>query len=1105
MGSWVIYSQVNFHAYSGSKLLRLIEHRLPTKMRSTEWSGEGQPPDALLLAIYLECIVEMPPAPEAEELDYLRRSLPSSIPTAPPLTPKEKLTAIFPNKDEAGLLFEVLAQLGWVANTSKAFRKFKSAFSDQDESQNQPSGPAATNAPKPIASPLRLYRDALGEALACGNKIDASQLGLTAHKRILKTLCLRHYGSNIDSLMADFDALVSEESSDALPDAARRSLDSIMRKIIPSLREDFDRQQQYNQPASLRLKLSGYQISAVCDAIFGEYGILGLEMGLGITLTALAVCESLKLPRVLYVTDSANREDLREEILKSLDISADQLGVISPETAHQSSEELADWLSNKRYLVIGVQTLRHFAAQNPELYRKISEWPGADGGLVVSEAHELDNAKSGRSLAVAGITAGVKIYESGSLYQHTPHKTATLLKAAYPETFPDLDDLIRKCRDPLVLKSLIARHVCSFFASDVIKNFLPASQVPFAEQLATGEPHMPRAIDHPAISIPMPMEYAELYVAFGLANDNWLIENGFGRHLLGHNPAWASRRRHASQKYALYEPHKLGLERPYWLLNAIKPAILEKLQEGEKVIIYCTHLSLIDLMLEDADLKSFGVVGLDGRTPAEGRTKLRHRIEDDPTVRCAVLQTQASAKGANFRSIDSIFYIELPAVFSLFPQSRSRALRALVGLEDLPYARSEVNIHRFVFTLPEEMKERLREIGLKEHELLTISARAEERTRKRMEMNDFVRRQVGLGDIDGPAQLRLYRDSLIRAAKRLALRGEGLGLMPHVLVPRGARTIPDYNNPVKREFREKELAFALRHLGDRNGRAHVFGLVGPEALEIEVFNALGFRESNIWAFEGGRADERATFWKHVQGRNYRAFGLRVEEALLHLDQPFKLVSYDNDGPLSVIDFDNVRRLRLETPRAVLIKNALTREGKYEGARALLDLFGCEKPLSQRRMLVDQYLLRLVGTAHLHPLGEISGPDALKLMFRADQLAAQVAQQISKRIALDQNTLARLLVDTYFGSPGLIEEESFTYTSPAGGTFLTKFAALDTDETFRDTPLGLAIRDLMHTILTTDSPTICQASLAQVITLISANLDSFRPKAYPTQTAQYAYE
>ena len=954
-------------------------------------------------------------------------------------------------RNSPALLFRALTVFGWEQESLPAFRAFQAKLKRSERSA------ASDSAPKTIRQdPVALYTQALSAAAEGGLQIDLDELGLQAHCDLLREMCLHCYNGDVEQLIQALSGhadRIPEQTDSQVKSRVR----SILDRVCPAVQELFQAFKEFVPPSSLKRELFPHQIVAIVENLKQGKRINAHEMGNGKSLTALALCEHKGFERVMWVTSAANRTDVQDEILKSVEIDRSRVRIIPADAARGDSTKLEQFLDGAKYVICANETLRACYSRNKGVHKLLCEWTGSDGGLVVDEAHLFDNPDSQRSMALAGMVAEWRYLLSGSVYQARFSRIASLIHLLNPKQFPNFEELQRSCTDREFAQTLLGRYASIAFTDDVARRFDHPEVRPFRDQLLSGLPHVPRAVEQPIVRAEMPSERAAAYLEIACDFDGWSERQQHSK--IAHDSRHRALRQLISMVRALYDPEKLGLAPSLELLAAAKEIALPLMERGEKVLFFGQHRSIVNLLANDAELRSFGLVKLDGTVAPEARAKIRVAIEEDPSTLCAVAQFDASATGSNFRGIAHVIYLECPNLFSTYWQSRGRAIRNL-GPGDERFARTEVHFWHIVLSLPPELVRQIKNPELRgEIEEGTLSERWQAAlVQKRADFLYLMRKRKEILE-DGTDSALQYVKAIASASARSEFASDGSRLVGLLAPESGGAQIVDYGTPIKAEYRRRQYTFLDRHRRLIDPKiAEVMALVGPEGLELDVYDRLGYPRHHLHCVEGGTAAERKIFRQTMRGSGCRPYETKIERLMPCFPFELGVLSLDRDGYLVPGDIDTFRQARL-APFTAVIKNSLASREEF-GGKELLEEVGEGASRSKRRELLERAAFKLLGTAYSHPLGHLSGVEAV----RHYSLVRFVARRWSRDICAALNTarasdvVADYLADTYLGSPTILDEERFSYRSARGSPFMSMFAIVARpDEKDRNTPLAGFIR------------------------------------------------
>lgn len=455
----------------------------------------------------------------------------------------------------------------------------------------------------------------------------------------------------------------------------------------------------------LKLKLQEYQKEGAAFLVNRKRAILGDSYSLGKTTQAIAAAESAGVEQVVWITEASNRSNIRDEILKTVDIDKNRVVEILPPS--EWGNRSVEFPKDAKYVVVSYSTLVAIAEQAKtslewerfQMELRVATTPDKTEkirALVLNESQLADNPNALRSKEVYSIDTEYAFLLSATPFQNRIDSLYHPLHFLDPDRFESLANFRAEFLQDEEGFELFLDVFSNYFLgreqAEVGLPFEDLKEVPLEEQLAVGVPRFARMNTNVAPDLDrvnVPQEVAHLYL--------WMLTDFVG---------WANYQNAvvhpqdpekfpfvdlsgniATQKLgylmrALYEPQKYGLSEPTYLYEAAARLGERYLAEDDKKIIYFGQ-NLSVLYGVQNELGDVSQVFCGDSSYAE-RDLFRHGFENDQypegaerdeQLRALILQAQAGGLGLSFRRADAVINIQPFQSISQFGQAHGRVPR----------------------------------------------------------------------------------------------------------------------------------------------------------------------------------------------------------------------------------------------------------------------------------------------------------------------------------------------------------------------------------------------------------------------------------------------
>ena len=877
-------------------------------------------------------------------------------------------------------------------------------------------------------SPINIICQLISESTKSGLTIRYDDLFRNRLCDLLKQLCYRCYDGDVHKIIEELKRgeLIAKSAEDNL---SREIINTLLKDITPRLIRLFSEIENYSDPKTVKFKLLKEQIEGVVGAI--EFGkpLLLYGTGTGKTEIAVSYCEKIQAETVLWGTKTGSVYDTSERLrTRMLTEDAGSIGVLEAKLANLSTEDFKTFLKTHRYIVAGYDALRLLSQNSPENYALLQQWV-KQGTKVLDELHVLDNPKSGMSKAVQGLVSESTISLTATPFQHKPERVATILHLCLPHIFPDPEQLLKELKeDRSLIRSKISAYSTIYNITDIAQYF-EESDRPLAEQITAQTPRIPQ-LEFSRVKYRLSVEHSHLYIYLAFNYRRFAERAG-----IPNTPIYQI----AMLQRLLSNPVKLVAAPAFSLLAKAKEIALPKLERGEKVLLFAYNHSIIDLIAEDPEFQTHGIVCLDGRMKPRERILQLKRLEDDPDCRCAIAQPKSAGSGSNCRSVSQIIVLDCDRrwMTSDRTQAYGRPIRLLFP-GDERFARLKVNITTLEPELdPEVTAEIATNVGLTELTKRlsrgTIYSYWIDRDERALQAFRYFTARGNSHSVlpqAASASSLVYRlrDTL---SDRNTTSGEQFSAMK--VTPQGF-----YNNHIKNVWRQvchgEFLAREIKLLGKDPSEIKVAHFAGPEALEIPWYLELGVKPQNIIGFSVGSRQEIDKCRESVLRHGCQFIGTSAQQALPLLETHFDIISIDPEGYSTDSLGQMILSLKL-TDNAIIIKNALA--AREQGiAKEML------KRAGRKRQYLDVAFMKLCATAGLNPHKFESMIEAIKTGRMILATSMVMAEEIADKLDLKATELADFISDLYMGSWHIQAFSQIRYNSGSGSPFLSTCARLE---------------------------------------------------------------
>jgi SNF2 domain-containing protein/uncharacterized protein DUF488/helicase-like protein len=571
----------------------------------------------------------------------------------------------------------------------------------------------------------RKYLLAVLQALESGADLDLSEVNFKRQVQLLIRLSRKAFEENSKSLIEELERL-SER-------ATHPFIQRLQKEVLRYFKETFD-----FEVTGMVTPPYGYQKEGAHFLATHDKAILADEAGMGKSYQVIAAAQSLGLKRVLWVTTASNKETLKEEILSHSGTNEKDVKIVISGDPKGRKEQIQS-LNGERYVLTNYETLVALQKTDPDGYGKLTQ--GLDL-IVVDEAQLTDNPETLRTKAIHDIASPRRWLLTATPYQNKPENIWTLLNWLDPEKYPDFaafKQMYTKNTEGLILlHSELDQFMLRRTKKDTLFFFLPASEIPFDQQLADGVPRLPQRTRIPpekSGSYFLSSEQADL-IAWMTADFKGWVEH-FNAHLPNGAEPIEVERINPLLKFDLiqkviYEPKHFGIQGENPIFASLDQMLANRLAKGEKVILWGWNTSMIEAL--EKRYRSLGLRRIDGSVVGQAREDARHAFQENPNTRILVANYLSGGVGLTLTGAHSAIFVQIPPTYPLLYQAEGRHQR-LIGLNNVRHAKEWVEVEWMLPRLPKGFVEEIKDPKLKE---ILSHGTLVEQTRSRLEGGEIL-------------------------------------------------------------------------------------------------------------------------------------------------------------------------------------------------------------------------------------------------------------------------------------------------------------------------------------------------------------------------------
>ena len=462
----------------------------------------------------------------------------------------------------------------------------------------------------------------------------------------------------------------------------------VMKNLLGEVRQHFADVLQEDL-GFMKSKPFNYQREGVRFLRMRDTALLADDAGLAKTYQLIAAAIARE-ERVLYITPAATVHNVKREILGRSYLTEDQVAVITSDSPTQRKRAIHA-LTEQKFVIIGYETL---SVLHKRYKRDFAQLQKGIGLVIMDEAHTPENERTDRGGAVRALSIDKKWFATATPYRNGVEGLFWMLNALDPETFSNQKFFVQTyCRDLGGLHQLnrhLRRLMLRRTKDETVEYFSPPGQQSFADQLAEGQPRVPRQrlldpAEKGAFALSPEQEQTLLWMISDFRG--WAAEYNerFAPHgeeidLATLNPLLKFQIMHK----AIYEPEEVGLQPSELMHQAIDDAVNQAINSDRKIILWVSRYANADFL--GARYSKHGALILDGRTKPEDRVQLIEEFQNDPNVRILVGNELALGTGVTITAAHEALLVQPSWTPTRFIQTIGRHQR-VIGLDNLKHAK----------------------------------------------------------------------------------------------------------------------------------------------------------------------------------------------------------------------------------------------------------------------------------------------------------------------------------------------------------------------------------------------------------------------------------
>lgn len=920
------------------------------------------------------------------------------------------------------VIFAALCALGLERDTRRAYGVFRQVvFEASDKHRGQNTG--LKQGVLDIIADLAEHAYKKRKELAGEQDFLTDVLVKATLTNLLKQICYKKY-------QGDFKQIIEEISNYSVLNLKTRDqkeaekIKQLFASLCPDLIQLFQALADFETPVTIKQKLLPQQREAVVGVSSGRPIIL-FGQGAGKTLSCAATAEHINSGHVLWCTKDGIRHGAVHELSANI-LSQKKVGLINKKVRDLTPSEFHNFLNENDYIVTGYTSLRLLRVKNPEKFAILKEF-FKHRIKIVDEAHLLDNLDSEISVSVQQVPTKHTVISTATPFQHRHERLATILHIACPDVFKreHHEQLLKEFKkDPATARATLHAYSTVYSITDIARRFVSPREESFSDQLKKGPciPTLEVRVEDYALTEQQCLAYIRnMQDSLSRKKSEFKVDNyGLGANVF--------------IERLLVDPELLGIGKPAGLIDRAKKLIVEKVDAGEKVLVFAHRIKPLKLLAEEPEIKDRGVVLLYGDIDPMVRHYELKRFEVDPQMRCVLAQVAAVGTGSNCRGVTSMIFLDTPKISSQLPQACARAIRLLLP-GDEQFAHEKVEAVFLNPTIPKKYVAAIRDEQLQSR--IKRGTIYTDRLLHKLAQMASIDGFTSKNDL-GSGKFELTIDQLIENVARRVSGFYRAQLREEKLAASGRTAyFGQYGHSAKNLWREQVLAdFVRRNIGRLEKpveKLRVALLPGPEGLEIPVYMDLGIKSRKIYAFEGGPQIRKRLVALLAEELGIRFVPDSIERSLPHFNREIDILSMDPDGYITK-DVFSMFAFTPVAKQAIVMKNTLAKRESAEASNLL-------KAVDNDRLKLDTLMLKLTGSARSvdFATSDYAG-FAMRGRVAAIELAKAICDRFSDRFSLED--LTECIWELFLESPHILDFQQARYISDKGLSYLSSFALIE---------------------------------------------------------------